>query len=495
MAFLQAVLIGLIALIVAPGHSFYFDVAPKAVVLLVGTAGLLVLAARRPVSPRGPRLFAVVLLLNAASLALSTAFSSNRALSFYGGAWRSWGAAMECVAMVFAWLVAWNVTGRPDRARVLLRVISIAGLAYGLGDPASLVAWLFMGACLSMMLAQMETGRGWRIWAYGAAAVRAAALIATFVQAHPWAGVSPRLWSESLSMAVRSPLMGYGPEMFLAEFPRCESKALAEANPDSVYESPRNAFLDALVAQGVPGLLLMCSFCAMGLAAAWKLRSGWLVAALVAGIAGMQFTSFRIPTAVLFLTTIALAAGLAEEPGPPRTHAVFAGMAPFLVLALLYLAMRIAVADHSLVETRHLLDAGEWRAATAEYDDYWFWHLPGASADVWYSRSWLEVARNSSENAVREQAIEIAQQAAERSTTNAEEPFLAWLNRAQVAAQREDFQGIESCLRQAIAASPNWYRPHWMLARHLLRESRQDEAATEAALATELAAGHHPELR
>jgi hypothetical protein len=44
---------------------------------------------------------------------------------------------------------------------------------------------------------------------------------------------------------------------------------------------------------------------------------------------------------------------------------------------------------------------------------------------VWYSRSWLEVARSTPDTAVRTQAMAISEQAAERATGDAEEPFAA----------------------------------------------------------------------
>jgi len=143
MAIFQAVLIGLIALVIAPGYLFYFDVTPKVVVLLAGTAIAFLLAVRGRNSPRGPRLFGVLLLLNAGSLAYSAAFSWRRALSFYGSTWRCYGALVETVAMLFAWLVAWQSAGRPDRVRTILRGIALAGIAtaaYGIaqyfgGDP------------------------------------------------------------------------------------------------------------------------------------------------------------------------------------------------------------------------------------------------------------------------------------------------------------------------------------------------------------------------
>jgi hypothetical protein len=48
MALIQAALAGLIALIIAPGWLFYFDITPKAAVLLAGVAVLLGGAVFRP---------------------------------------------------------------------------------------------------------------------------------------------------------------------------------------------------------------------------------------------------------------------------------------------------------------------------------------------------------------------------------------------------------------------------------------------------------------
>ena len=126
MALLEALVIGLIALIIAPSQFFYFDVTPKVAVLLTGTAVLLIFAARGRDRPGGPRLFGILLLVNAGSLMLSTAVSTNRNLSLYGSTWRSYGLIVQVAAMLFGWMIAWHSTGRPDRVRIVLRGVAIA---------------------------------------------------------------------------------------------------------------------------------------------------------------------------------------------------------------------------------------------------------------------------------------------------------------------------------------------------------------------------------
>src|SRR5438270_4910595 len=97
MALLQAVLIGLVALLIAPGAFFYFDVTPKLLVVLLAPVALaLVRAATRfgsmPQPKTGrPSAFSLLLLFTLASLILSTALSPKPSLSLYGSTWRRYG--------------------------------------------------------------------------------------------------------------------------------------------------------------------------------------------------------------------------------------------------------------------------------------------------------------------------------------------------------------------------------------------------------------------
>src|SRR3954451_6452627 len=108
MPLLQAVVVGLVALILAPGALFYFDVTPKVVALLAGVA-VLCLA---PVCPSPVRKsFSLLLLASILSLVLSTALSPAPALSLYGSTWRRYGLVEQAPILLFAWFVAQT----PDR--------------------------------------------------------------------------------------------------------------------------------------------------------------------------------------------------------------------------------------------------------------------------------------------------------------------------------------------------------------------------------------------
>ena len=572
MALLQAGLVGLIALILAPGYLFYFDVTPKLIVVLIGTAVLLLLA--RPARSW----FGVLVLATVASLALSSMFSTNQPLSWFGGNWRRFGAVEQAAVLLLAWLIGSHAAGRPERIRMVLRGVAAAALlagiygilqyagvdpvlpaaAYHVGEglwtivrpPGTLgyvsyfANWLVMAAFLCLALAELEPRRWLRVAAYTVAAIAsfamlltgtrgallasaagfavllglrairvtrrvglvaaalAVALAAFYVSPPGWklhararwfredarGGARLDLWRDSVAMSVHRLPTGFGPEVFTAQFPHYESKQLAEAYPDFAHESPHNMFLDALVAQGIPGLALLATICVL---AVRRAQSKWLAAAIVAGIVAQQFTAFTIPTAVLFFVAIALSL---PAPAEPERAPRFLLAAP-LAAAMLYLAFRFTAADRALELVRQAIAAGNGQAAAARFADFEHWRFPGAGSDFWYSRAMAALAQHTPNQILRTQIAAQAGYAALRATATAEDPFDAWYHAAALYSTANDARYAERSLRSAIAAHPNWFKPHWMLARVLRIEGRADEARSEAALAVELDAGRHAEVR
>ena len=582
MALCQAVLLGLIALIITPGYLFFFDVTPKVVILLLGTAVLLPW-------PRAavPRIFSFLMLLSLASLALSTASSTRPGLSLMGASWREFGLIPQAAALLFAWTVAaaWG------SARVILRGVAVAGLAagaYGIAQyfgwdpllPASayhigegiwtivrppgtmgyvsyFATWLTMTALLGVALAQKEPTRAWRYLAWTSAAICTFAMALTGTRAamlglaagaavwlwlrrppvtrriavaaalivitgaafyfspagwnlrsrsrwfseDPSGGGRLLLWRDALRMPTARPLVGFGPETFTAQFARFESPELARRRPDFEWESPHNMFLDALAAQGVPGLLALAALCGAALWAGFRMprepMTAGLTAALAAAIVSQQFSAMTIPTAVLTYVICGLLLGRAERrPAEARRRGKTADLRLLPVsIVLAAFAIRLAAADHSLALAQNRLKSGDSAAAGASYAAYRSRPVPGEfAADLWYSRASLELAEHAGNPAIRLQALIQAQAAAARATQTSDDPFNAWYNLAAFDALRGDSAAAESHLRLAIAARPNWFKPHWTLARLLLLESRNAEAETEAALALSLDSGKHPEV-
>jgi O-antigen ligase len=582
MALLQAVVIGLAALLVAPGWLFYFDVTPKAVVVLTGAAAVLVAGIRRQGSGTGNqgsgirdhgsgnrRLFDALIFLSLASLAISTALSSNPALSLFGSTWRRFGLLQQAAILIFAWTVA--------RSPALLRgIVAAAALsaiygiaqyfgwdpilpaaAYHIGEgvwtivrpPGTLgyvsyfATWLLMCGFLALWLAESEDRLVWRRAAYIASALCFVAMLLTGTRAavlgmaagalvwawargfrvpkrvlaagavllaavavfyfsppgwnlrsrmrwfveDPWGGARILLWRDSLLMGVHRPAIGFGPEVFTARFPQFESKELARAYPDFAHESPHNIFLDAFVAQGLPGLACLAALAALACVSAWKSKDGWLLAALAAGTVAQQFTAFTIPTALLFYTTLALCVG--------GRAAVVSSRAAWIRIpvaaAFVYCAVRLVAADRALELTQRAADP---QSAALHYAAYERWKFPGASADLWYSRHLFELARKAPNGLSRLQALAASGIAGEHATRTTEDPFDSWYNLAILYAAQNDAARTEASLRHAIAAHPNWFKPHWTLAQLLRLAGRIPEAEQEAAIAADLDGGKDPEV-
>jgi tetratricopeptide (TPR) repeat protein len=308
----------------------------------------------------------------------------------------------------------------------------------------------------------------------------------------PWGGARIALWRDSLHMSTHRLLTGYGPETFTGEFPRYESAALVRAYPDFSHESPHNIFLDALVAQGLPGVVLLFGLC--GIAFTTR-RQPEITAGLAAAIVSQQFTSFTAPTAMMFFVAIALLVALETPPAekPLRKAAVFAAAVP-VGLALAYLAFRLSAADHALQLAKMAIERGDSNSAASIYQHYDQLRLPGGTGDLWYSRALLELASKTPSTQQRQAAIRASGAAAQRAIRTAEDPFNAWYNLATFYGALDDAAGSERSVRAAIAARPNWYKPHWILAQLLELRGEWEEAKREANRAAYLNDRKDPEV-
>ena len=132
-AVVAAVMAG-VPVVLAPTLSFHFDVAPKVVLLLLGTGAAVLLwpgyleGLRTAVRNRASRLFLYSLALLAVSLVISTVLSSQPDLSFTGTNWRRLGLVSQLGLLGFATVcLGWFLAG-PERIRIPLRAITGAGL-------------------------------------------------------------------------------------------------------------------------------------------------------------------------------------------------------------------------------------------------------------------------------------------------------------------------------------------------------------------------------
>jgi O-antigen ligase len=317
----------------------------------------------------------------------------------------------------------------------------------------------------------------------------------------PLGGARSLLWRDSLSMAGRRWVSGYGLETFSAEFPAFQSAALARAYPEFYHESPHNLFLDALTAQGIIGLLPLLGLIALAFYAAWKgaLADAYTGAALAAALASQQFAVFTVPTALYFFATLA---ALAVRPRPaPRSDVsqplirvalVSASLAGAALLATF--AVRLTVSDRALAVVARQLETGRLEQAVLKYQQARQWRVSGGAADLWYSRKLAAFMGQTRDPFQRIQAWPRVMEAAWEATRSAEDRPNAWYNLAAFYAAQNDSGRTEAALRSAIRCAPNWFKPHWMLAQVLRAGGRLSDALREADLAADLNGGHNPEV-
>ena len=318
----------------------------------------------------------------------------------------------------------------------------------------------------------------------------------------PRGGARLLLWSDSLRMVRDRPWIGYGPESFASEFPRYESAALARMYPDFFHESPHNFFLDAGLSQGLVGETILCGLLALGVASYRKAThpvARPLMSALIALLAAHCFMVLIVPTALLFYSLVALLVALVQ----PKIEAVATSpmasrfLLPVRVVAGLFFliyVVRFTVCEYQLGVMRTQLEQSHPAAAILAYGTAQRW-APGTNTpDLYVSRKMAEIAVQSVNPQERAMAWQEAIRAGVRATTTAEDRQNAWYSLAVLAAPQNNTAAVEACLRNAISASPQWFKPHWQLARVLELTHREPEALAEASLALQLDGNHDREV-
>jgi len=322
----------------------------------------------------------------------------------------------------------------------------------------------------------------------------------------PQGGARLLLWRDSLRMSTQQPVIGFGPETFATEFPRFESAELAAAYPDFYHESPHNMFLDALTAQGAFGLLALAALCGLGMVAAIRaFRLGNplgppLAGALAAVFVAQQFMVFVVATALYFHLLVVLLVVTAWSPWEPAAVPSRAArrcvLIPSVVVAmwLVSAAVQVLVADRGFAIAQKRIAMGDIAGASAAYRVALRWQLPGATSDLNYSRAMQQASAKSPIFTMRLLARQQALEAAVRAAGSAEDRQNAWYNLAALLAQQNDPAGTEHALRNAIAWAPNWFKPHWALARLLAIAGHGAEAIEEARIAMERDGGRDREV-
>jgi O-antigen ligase len=136
----SAVLLGVLALAplaIMPGLCFYFDVTPKILVSLAGTAAALLFGVpvAAETAPRRSRWLHVLLAAQLISLGISTVFSADRALSFTGTNWRRFGFLVQSALIIYTYLLSF------EPAQKVLRAVAAGGTIAALYGVAQYFGW------------------------------------------------------------------------------------------------------------------------------------------------------------------------------------------------------------------------------------------------------------------------------------------------------------------------------------------------------------------
>jgi hypothetical protein len=218
-----------------------------------------------------------------------------------------------------------------------------------------------------------------------------------------------------------------------------------------------------------------------------------------------QFIVFVSPTAAYFYLWLAMLAGsaiaaesvaLKSVPAPAASRHTWVAypLAAAAGLVLAVYAIRLVAADGALAAVRRAFEAGDAEKAARDYQVVLAWQPQGAAADLYYSRGMADLAARPANPDVRLRAWREAVDAGTRAARWAEERPNARYSLAALLGAQNDSAGTEQCLRDAIAAAPNWYKPHWTLARLLALTHRDDEALAEAYAAVERGGSRHAEV-
>lgn len=370
------------------------------------------------------------------------------------------------------------------------------------------------GLVVAIVILAAGLGTRVRLWILGSAVCAAAviAVLATTPLGLPlkarirWSREDPLgggrllLWGDGLRMFVHRPVTGFGPDGFAREFPRFQSVELSREHPDFYQESPHNAFLDAALTNGFPGLAISLAMLGLGFSAAWMIRKPnprlalCLTAALAGGTVSAQFSSPVLVTQVYPLTLIAMLCATACSGKQLiqvrlfRTPLILAGACFILFAAAL-------LTDDCLAGSfRRSIEAGNVDQAVAAYRKERNYSLPAYTIDLYASRSFAKLALQNGPPLTRALAWQTALDSGIRATQTVEDRQNAFFSLAQLYAQQNDVPRTEDNLRRATQTAPNWFKPHWILAELLARTRRVPEAREQARIAWSLDAGKDVEV-
>ena len=316
----------------------------------------------------------------------------------------------------------------------------------------------------------------------------------------PIGGARPLLWRDSLHMAAAKPIFGFGPDTFLTEFARYQSEDLSRLLPDFHHESPHNLPMDALTSMGVPGLLLLAGWVLFGaLMVDQSRRAGSklaapLGAALIASTAASMFNAASLAPVLLTLLVAGMLVADSKPEADGTSLSVKSGLRWPLRIGAGIAALAIAAFGATMtMEDARLQDFSK-QPDEAHYLALERVSLPGAGEDLYASRVLQQVCAKRSNLTSYLLCRQQTMRASSKALKSSDDLANAWYSLSMLSAAQNEPVWTRRSLEEAIQVSPNWFKPHWALARFLWQTGSRELAASEATRAAFLDSNRDPEV-
>lgn len=306
----------------------------------------------------------------------------------------------------------------------------------------------------------------------------------------------PRLemWRESPKLLAGHVLTGIGPETFGGEFRKVQSVQLSKEFPDFYQETPHNAFLDALYAQGLPGFLILIAVAVLPWIAntqgdGGKELMGYRSAMLGLVIASF-FASFTLVSALYFWLIAALAApGEASEEAdktPQRVPIIPRVAAAIAACLFVAVGASLAMQDFQWSALAFAVDGRNLSGAAAAFSTAEGVSLGLPGYELFASREFAILGRALGKGGDSTASWRMAAEASTLAEIRGEDRFNAAYQSSVLAVANADIGRAESEARTTITLAPNWYKAHLLLSQILQVTGKQEESAREAAISKTL---------
>lgn len=312
------------------------------------------------------------------------------------------------------------------------------------------------------------------------------------------------MWRSSVRMVADRPLLGFGPNSFVAAFPPYRERGQEDgAEGYRVTESAHNLFADAGTSAGVPGVLaLVAIIAASGVAVARWTRSqedalgpAAVAGALAGSLVALQFHYVTMDTGPLIASLVGVlvaaetqtrapAPGVAElaPSGTAGTVAVRVGLGVVALVCLGFAVLSVGVlrADRALSQSVARLDSGEpWANVAPELERA----VALASIDPFAKRVVLQLATTRLEKGNDASAARKGSSIAQQLIDSGSADPTVWydVGRFYFVLYRADrsparLKKAADAVAQAIALDPNGGMPMVAAGEILLEEDRPGEA-------------------